>query len=219
MTAPNGDIRIDIYERLDEIKTLLSGVSTVTMSGTINATIANTVNVSVSNTVNVGNAVLSVGGSRTSIATFARPADTNGYTANDVVSDSTSAPTVLSFPSVVRTPGGSGYITYSQLMTQAVSFTAITKLHLFSIAPTAINDNAPYATLWANRASRIGVIDMPAATAVGSSGDASVSQNDSARLFFATEAGTTSIFGVLSTAAFTPASAQPFHLVLRVDPN
>jgi hypothetical protein len=214
---PNGDIRIDIFERLEEIKTLLSSGATVV--GSIDATVLNTPNVTVVNTLNVGNAVLSVGGCQTSVATFARPADTNGYLANDVISDSTSSPTVLTFPSVVRTPGGSGYVTYSQLMTQSVSFTAATKLHLFSTPPTAINDNAPYATLWANRATRIGVVDLPSATSVGSSSDTAVSQNDIARLFFSTAVGTTSIFGILSTSVFTPLSAQPFHLVLRVDPN
>lgn len=219
MPIPNGDIQIDIFERLDEIKTLLSDVSTVTVSGTINATVVNSLNVTVANTVNVGNPVLSVGAFQTSIATFTRPSDTNGYVANDVISDSTSAPTVLTFPSVVRTPGGSAYVTFVQLMTQITTFVAATKLHLFSVSPTAINDNAPYATLWSNRASRIGVIDLAAATSVGSSSDSSVSQNDFVRLFFSTAVGTTSIFGLLSTAPFTPTSAQPFYLVLRTDAN
>lgn len=95
-------------------------------------------------------------------ATLTRPADTTAYTAKDAVADSTSAPTVLTFSNLARVNAGSGYIVKARLMTNQSTNTARFRLHLFDTSPTAINDNAAYTLLWANRATRIGYIDLTA---------------------------------------------------------
>src|SRR6478736_6712427 len=82
-------------------------------------------------------------------ASFARPADTTTYTIGDAVSNSTSAPTVLTFTGIARTSGGTGYITKALLATDKKDATFRARLHLFSTAPTAINDNAVQTFLWA----------------------------------------------------------------------
>lgn len=150
-------------------------------------------------------------------ATLTRPADTTAYAAKDAISNSTSAPTYLTFANLARVSGGSGYIVKAQLMTNQSTNVAQYRLHLFNTAPTAINDNSPYTLLWANRASRVGYIDFGAAATEGSGSDAANSQNDTARLHFVTS-GSASLFGILETlSAFTPASDQVFYIALSAE--
>ena len=79
---------------------------------------------------------------------FNRPADVTAYAANDSVSDSTSAPTNLEFANIIRVNGGTGYLVRAILITNQPTNVAQFRLHLFNAAPSAGNDNAPYATLW-----------------------------------------------------------------------
>lgn len=156
-----------------------------------------------------------IGGfSLASSATFTRPADTTAYLARDTVSNSTSAPVVLTFANIARVSGGSGILTKIRLMTDQSTNTARFRLHLFHTAPTAINDNSPYTMLFANAGNRIGQIDLPAMSTEGTGSTASASINITDRLPFVLPTGT-SIFGILETLdAFTPASAQNFYLEL-----
>lgn len=78
--------------------------------------------------------------------TVTRPADTTAYAANDVWSDSTSAPTTggFTFTSAGRASGGSGIITDAVVVNSSTS--ALTgELWIFDSAPTAVNDNAAFA--------------------------------------------------------------------------
>jgi hypothetical protein len=105
-------------------------------------------------------------------------------------------------------------------MTNQSTCTARFRLHLFNASPTAINDNAAYTLLWANRAERIGYIDFTACQTEGSGSDAANSQNDSVRLPFVAGAGNRTIYGLLeSLDAFTPASGQAFYISLTADLN
>ena len=160
-----------------------------------------------------------IGGSTlASSATFSRPADTTAYLARDTVSNSTSAPTILTFANIARVSGGSGYLTKFRLMTDQSTNTARFRLHLFHTAPTAINDNSPYTLLFANAANRIGQIDFPAMSTEGTGSNASASLNMIDRLAFVLPG--TSIFGILETLdAFTPASAQNFYLEITAENN
>jgi len=153
-------------------------------------------------------------------ATFARPADTVAYSAGDAISNSTSAPTVLTFTGIARTSGGTGYITKALAMTDQKANTARLRLHLFSTAPTAINDNQVQTILWANRASYLGYIDFAGmATEDATSSTAAASLNTSPRLPFTTN-GSANIFGLPETLdAFTPASAQNFFFALHAEQN
>ena len=162
-----------------------------------------------------------VGGSMaTSAATLTRPSDTTAYTAKDAVSNSTSAPTVLTFADLARVNAGSGYIVKARLMTNQSTNTARFRLHLYHTAPTAINDNAAHTLLWANRANRLGYIDFAATQTEGSGSDAATSQNDTVRLPFVCASGSRAVYGLLETLdAFTPASGQIIYIELTSDQN
>lgn len=152
--------------------------------------------------------------------TLTRPADTTAYAAKDAVSDSTSAPTVLTFANLARINAGSGYIVKARLMTNQSANIARFRLHLYHTAPTAINDNAAHALLWANRANRIGYIDFSACQTEGSGSDAANGVNDAVRLSFVCASGSRAVYGLLETLdAFTPASAQVLYVELTADLN
>lgn len=159
-------------------------------------------------------------------ATIARPADTTAYAALDVISNSTSAPTVLTFAGMARANGGTGTIVRARLMTDLKTCTARMRLHLFNTAPTAIADNSPYLLLYANAANRIGSIDFPAlgtedstnstaAAAMRPSYDGAYS---APQLWYKTKSDETALYGLLETLdTFTPASAQNFYIELGAD--
>lgn len=155
--------------------------------------------------------------------TFTRPADTAAYIALDTIANSTSAPTVQSFAGFQPYAGVSGYIVKAQAATDQKTCTARLRLHLFNVAPTAINDNSPYLTLYANIAARVGTVDFPAlatedptnstqaiATAVPGSGNlplAYLCASDS------------TLYMLLETLdAFTPANGQSFTIKLGLEP-
>lgn len=152
-----------------------------------------------------------------------RPANTDAYAAKDVVSDSTSAPTVLTFANFARVNQGSGIIVRARLMTDQKTCTAGFRLHLFHTAPTAINDNSPYLLLYANAANRIGMIDFPAMTSEDSTNSTAAAtmrpSSDGSygtpNLWYQAAAASRAIYGVLeTTSAFTPASGQKFFIEL-----
>jgi hypothetical protein len=151
---------------------------------------------------------------------FTRPADTTAYAAKDTVSNSTSAPVVITFTNVARVNAGSGYVVGARLMTDQSTNVANYRLHLFHTTVTPINDNAAYTLLWANRASRVGHIDFAAAATEGSGSTAANSLNATVRLPFKCAGGDRNLFGILETlAAFTPASAQNYFIELYSELN
>lgn len=99
-----------------------------------------------------------------SSATFTRPNNTNPYDALDVVSDSTSAPTVLTFANIGPSGGGKVILT---LLSLEIDVSAIPsgmgafRLHLYSSAPTAINDAAAFDLPSGDRAKYLGFIETP----------------------------------------------------------
>jgi len=152
-------------------------------------------------------------------ASFARPADTTAYAINDAVSDSTSAPTILTFANAARANGGSGYIVKAELCTDQAACVAAFRLHLFTTIVTPYNDNAAYTALYANRASRVGYIDFPAVAQEGA-GSTSAFALWLGQLLYVCDAAATSLYGLLETKSiFTPASAQAFNIKLGVDRN
>ena len=168
-----------------------------------------------------GNALGRDVGGRMSVATafFTRPANTTAYDALDAVANSASAPTILTFSDVARAAGGSGYVVAMRLMTDQAANVAQFRLHLFHTAPTAINDNAAYTLLWANRANRVGYIDANCQTE-GSGSTAANGLNAVVRLPFVCAAGSSALYGLLETrTVFTPASAQNFYIELFSELN
>lgn len=164
-------------------------------------------------------------GSNTSVVgvEFTRPADTAAYAARDVVCNSTSSPTVITFADFARVNQGSGIIVRARLFTDKKDVTASFRLHLFHTAPTAIADNSPYTLLYVNAANRIGQIDFPAmASEDATNSTASATMRPSSdgsfgppNLWYQAASGSRAIYGVLETlSAFTPASEQKFHVQL-----
>jgi hypothetical protein len=150
---------------------------------------------------------------------FNRPADTTAYAANDSVSDSTSAPTTLEFPNIVRENGGSGYLVRAVLVTNQPTNVSQFRLHLYTAAPTAGNDNAPFTLAFAQRASGLGFIDFDAMQTEGAGSDMAVAAWRQPLAILAA-GGTRSIFAKLETKlGFTPANGQTFRIVLIVDQN
>lgn len=133
------------------------------------------------------------------VATFARPNNSTGYTAKDAVSNSTSAPTVLTFANMARENGGSGSITKARLFIDSATamLGAAFRLHLYHTAPTAINDNSPFMLLYANRASRVGFIDFPATVTEGTGSDSSASLWVDLPLTFTCAAADNDLYGLL----------------------
>ena len=158
-----------------------------------------------------------------STATFTRPSDTISYAAFDVVSNSTTAPVVITFPNCARANGGSGMIiSVRHVKSSSTTLNAAFRLHLFRVAPTAINDNAAYTMLDANRASRIGYVDL-----VHISGGTGSNMSEAAGVFPATamlpficDAASSSLIGVLTTiAAYAPASGEQHYFELGITQN
>lgn len=215
----------DIISKLDEIKAALTsgdaGDATAANQAAANtkldSIIANTASTPASE-----NHLGEVGGNTKEVAaSFTRPGDTNAYAISDAVSDSTSAPTVITFTAVGRVNAGSGYITTARLVKNGATTTnANFRLYLYSVAPTPVNDNAAFPLLWANRTGRIGYIDFSSMSTEGAGSDSAQALATATALEFVCASGTTNLFGVLvAKAAYAPASAEQFHITLGVDRN
>lgn len=152
-----------------------------------------------------------------------RPANTTAYTANDVVSDSASASTLLDFANFARVNAGTGYITGARIVTDKKSITPRLRVHLYNAStPTVAADNAAWRDSYADDSKYIGWIDMPSMTtgADTTNSDTSKTLDFTMRLPFTCAAGTRSVFVLLETLdAFTPASAEKFKITLYGDLN
>ena len=147
-----------------------------------------------------------------------RPADTTAYIAKDAISNSTTAPVVLTFDNLARIQGGALYIVKARLITDQSTNTARYRLHLYSTAPTPINDNAPYAVLYSNRALRHGYVDFSALATEGTGSTAAMTLNADVRLALTAADGSRAIYGMLEVLdGFTPTSGQKFFIELTAD--
>lgn len=163
-----------------------------------------------------------VGGKTVPVQTsFTRPSDANDYAANDAVSNSTSATTVMTFTGAARVSGGSGYIVRASVIHEKASVTPRMRLHLYNATPgTVFNDNATFANTYAieSAASYLGYIDFDAMASNGST-DSSKSQNETVRKPFKCNADA-NLYGLLQTLdAFTPGNAKGFTVKLMIEQN
>lgn len=172
------------------------------------------------NPVPVNGTVSAAGFQVVTTASFTRPADTTAYAAQDVVSNSTTAPSVLTFAGAGRANGGSGLILSARHLKNSTSTTGATyRLHLYRVAPTAINDNAQFSLLYANRISRIGFIDF-SHSGGGTGSDATNALTTFVNLPFVCDAAATSLFGILVvTSAYTPTSGEQHFIELAIAQN
>lgn len=154
-------------------------------------------------------------------ATFARPADTTAYTAKDAVTNSTSSPSVMTFTNACRVAGGCGSITKARLFVDSATamLGAVLRLHLYHTAPTAINDNAAFTLLYANRDKRIGYIDFPALATEGTGSDSSAALWIDMPMAYCCAAADRNLYGLLeiTTPGAAPASGQNIWVSLTAE--
>jgi hypothetical protein len=146
---------------------------------------------------------------------FTRPADTTAYTAGDVVGTSPAA--VITLSNCARVAGGSGIITSVRLAADsATTANGIFRVYFFSTAPTAIADNSPFTLLWANRAIRVGAVDLTLRTE-GSGSDSAEAFNSSVVVPFTCASSSKDLTAVLvAEAAYAPKNAGLFRLEVGI---
>jgi len=164
-----------------------------------------------------------VGASMTSAsASFTRPADTTAYGIGDVVCNSTSSPTVMTFASVARANGGSGRIVGASLVLGSNPTTKPTyDLMLFDTAPAIDNDNALFTPTDAEMLKCVARIPF----AVPTVGDATGTGTNC--VYFASvlepyicDPAAAALYGVLvARNAVTPSSADTYNVRLIVERN
>jgi len=150
---------------------------------------------------------------------FNRTADTNAYTAGDVVGTATtSGGGILTF-ATIGAAGGSVIITDADLI---INLTAVPsgmtsfRLHLYNASPaSAYADNASWDLPSGDQASYLGYIDL-GSPALVKTGGSSLYVQDSTQQGAVNKnlrmGATTSLFGYLVTnGAYTPASATTFY--------
>lgn len=167
------------------------------------------------------NGTVSAGGFQVVVsASFTRPSDTIAYAAQDVVSNSTTAPAVITFAAAARVNGGSGLIVSARHLKNSTNTVGANfRLQLYRVAPTAVNDNAQFPILFANRANRIGFIDFAHSTG-GTGSDASAALATFVNLPFVCNAASNSLLGILTTtAAYTPTSGEQHFIELAIAQN
>lgn len=165
------------------------------------------------------NSVKAVGYQVARGTSFTRPADTTAYAAQDAVSNSTSAPTVLTFADCGRVNGGSGVILSARHIKTGTAL-ANYRLHLYRVAPaSAVNDNAQFPLLFANADRRIGFIDFVHQTG-GTGSDCTHALTTFVNIPFVCDVATDNLFGLLTTTnGYTPASAEQHYIELGVVQN
>jgi hypothetical protein len=154
-------------------------------------------------------------------ASVTRPADTNAYAAGDAVTDSTSAPTVITFTNAAKQNNGGGTIVSAELIDSANQSTkAVFELWLFDTTVTPDNDNAACTPTDAELATLVGIIPFDVSyvgdAQSGASGNA-VYQAQHLNLPFKAGASSRNLFGLLVVRnAYTPVSAEVFTIRLNV---
>lgn len=158
---------------------------------------------------------------RTIKASFVRPADTAVYASGDVINDSTSAGTVLSFSRALGIRGNNALLVSALLIDAAAQATKLaSELWLFTAAPGADNDNTPFTPTAVELESMIAIIAFTtphvADATAGATGTVVFPATDMAKVFRAGGASS-DLYGVLvARIAYTPVSAERFTIVLGI---
>jgi hypothetical protein len=150
-------------------------------------------------------------------ANFTRPGNTTQYTAGDAVTDSTSAPSQITFSGAARINGGSGVI-LAAIMVDSVNPGTKPQLELwlFDSSVTPDNDNSAFTPTDAECGTLIGVIPFNA-WYVGDSSSNAVAPVHGLSIPFKCGGGSASLFGLLVVRnAYTPSSAEVFTIRLSI---
>ncbi|MBW8814047.1 MAG: hypothetical protein JF588_11535 [Caulobacterales bacterium] len=150
--------------------------------------------------------------------TITRPADTTAYAANDILADSTSAPTAGGFTlnNVCSASGKSGVINSVAIVSSNdPATTLIGEIWIFDSAVTAVNDNAAMALSDADALKLVGKIPFALETSQAGSGANSIYASGGLSLGYTCSGSANLRYLVKVKNAYTPASAET--LALRVN--
>jgi hypothetical protein len=149
---------------------------------------------------------------------FTRTADTNAYTAGDVIGINAagSAGSAIHTFTLIGPAGGNIIITGWDLTIDATAIPAgmsTFRLHIYNASPTAIVDNAAFDLLTADQSKHVAVLDAITMVDYGSTLFGGITNiNQQAKL----ATSVTSLYAELVTVgAFTPASGTAFQIRLR----
>ncbi len=154
-------------------------------------------------------------------AAFTRPNDTNTYAAGDVVSDSTSAPTVMTFTGAARAAAKPGTIVSALLFDSAnVAVKGSFELWLFDVTVTPDNDNAVFTPTDAEMLTLVRVIPFTLSyvgdATSGAGGNATYVGTLSEPINFNSASG--NLFGVLVVRnAYIPVGQEIFTVQLLIE--
>lgn len=146
---------------------------------------------------------------------FVRPNDVNTYDPNDVISDSTTATTLLEFNANIPL-NGAGYVTKVQFKCDDAAFLPQLRLWLFKDPAYAVAvDNAALDITFAG--DEIGHIDIPVAEAVGTNCSMAIWSGTLA--YKTKQQNATKIYGVLQfkSGAGTPKALANMSVELTLD--
>lgn len=156
------------------------------------------------------------GGTTATIGTnFTRPNDSNAYAANDSVTDSTSAPTVLTFSNMARASGGTGLITDAVFIDESNPGTVGSfDLMLYDTTFTPTNDNAAFNPSTTIQRTFVGQIPFNQQIVAGSTSQAYHARG--LNIAFTT-VGSANLFGqIVARNSYTPAATGRFDIRLKV---
>ena len=218
-TTPGTTNRVDV----GTLPALAAGAAVVGKVGIDQTTPGTTNRVDIGTIAAGENHVGAVGGhSVTVTGTVTRPADTTQYAAGDVISNSTSAPVVITFPGCARVNAGGGVIIGAQCVDDTNQTTKATlELWLFDTTVTPDNDNAVFTPTDAELLTLVGIIRFSTwfvGDATAAAGGNAVALATLANpLTFKCGAALTALLGVLVVRnAYTPVSAEVFSIRLRI---
>lgn len=148
--------------------------------------------------------------------TYTRPADTNIYAAGDVIANSTSAATILTFSSAVRAETGTAIIQAATLVDSVAAATKLdADLYLFDTTVVMEQDNAAWDPSDAEMLTCLGVIEFRGANFKTCGGNG-ITHVQGIGLPIVSVGGS-SIFGILvARNAYTPASAEVLTVRLHI---
>ena len=215
----NGIYRVAIGYDLVRLRT------TSYSSGTVNVRANFYKGDHVSNNVNVNNTSLTVVSfTQQTSASYTRPNNTTAYDDNDALANNT--PTALTFSSLARINGGSGYLTKAWCAVNQASMTGSLRLHLFSgsSAPTAIADNNPFTLLASRNTNYLGYIDFTVFSTGGAGSDQFISwgrfSTNGTWLPFICHGNNNNLYGLVEVlSGFTPEASKAFTFYLATDNN
>jgi hypothetical protein len=154
---------------------------------------------------------------------YTRPADTDAYTAGDVIADSTSAATILTFSPVVQAPGTGTVLQHAVIVTSAnVATKPDLELWLFDTTITMDNDNAAFTPTDAELLTLVGVVAFPTAdfkvgiATSGADGNAVCEATNLGISLNTVNSNETTLYGVLVVRnAYVPTSGEVFTVRLK----